>query len=165
MATQDILGKAAQIRDALRKLDESTGFRTAWTASTQSEVSDFFGVSVDSVSSWAKKGMPGKKNEYRLDRIAQWLRTEGPWQDRTTSGPAADDKARKLKAEADLKEMQAEREAGLLVPVDMVERTLQRVADGLRQIGEDFGRMAIPLSGRDAQKRINDMVESIEWND
>jgi hypothetical protein len=74
------------------------------------------------------------------------------------------DKARKLRAEADLKEMQAEERAGRLCPADMVEALLGRIADGLRELGEDFGRSAIPISGRDAQKKVNDMIDSIEWS-
>jgi len=165
--TNPLLDKAAKIRDALRKIDESTGLRTLWTADTHSEVSEFFGVSTDTVAVWSKKGCKFlKRGDKRLDMIAQWLRTEGPWQDRYSggmTGDTIDDKARKLRAEADIKEMEAEAKAGTLVPLDMVEQTLNRMADALKQLGEDFGRMSLPISGRDAQKKVNDMLDSIEW--
>jgi len=73
-----ILERAKALRAALKGLDEAGGTRLLWTAETQGEVAEFFGVSVDTVKNWAKQKMPGKPRAYRLDQIAIWLRTEGP---------------------------------------------------------------------------------------
>jgi len=76
-----------------------------------------------------------------------------------------DHATRKLRAEADIKEMEAEQRAGALVPLAMVDTTLTRVADMLRQLGEDFGRTTAPINGRDAQKRLNDAIGSLDFGD
>ena len=73
-----ILERAKALRAALKGLDEAGGTRLLWTAETQGEVAEFFGVSVDTVKNWAKQKMPGRPRAYRLDQIAIWLRTEGP---------------------------------------------------------------------------------------
>lgn len=163
-----LLDKAAQVRDALRKIDESTGLRTAWTAGSQAEVAEFFGVSINTVGNWAKQvGWPGRERNNRLDLIVQWLRGSGPWQDRLSRGNSdpegIDHKLRKLIAEADLKEMQAELQAGEVVPRELLRRNLAKLADALRGLGDDFGRVAIPINGRDAQRKLNDLIASIEW--
>ena len=84
-----IIDRAKALRRALKDLDEAGGTRLMWTAETQGEVAEFFGVSIDTVKNWAKQRMPGKPRNYRLDKITNWLRTEGPGS-KALKGPSDD---------------------------------------------------------------------------
>ena len=102
---------------------------------------------------------------YNLRQLVEWSRKGDEDRQRELfDSDEIDDKARKLRAEADLKEMEVEERAGQLVPLAAIEANLQRLADALRGLGEDFGRATVPVSGRDAQRKINDMIDSIEWS-
>ena len=155
--------RAVEIRKALRKIEESTGQKVLWTVDTQPDIAEFFGMSIDTIKNWRKQGMPGTQGSWRLDRIVQWLRSDGPGSSRLADDVDTDDKARKLRAEADKAEMIAETMAGDLVPADMVRETFKRTADVLRLLGDDLGRATAPMSGKDVQKRINEALMSIEW--
>jgi len=96
---------------------------------------------------------------YSIRELVQWLLERG------SDGDSGNDRARKLKAEADLKVMEAEQRAGKLVSLVMVDETLQRLAAALRVLGEDFGRTSVPISGREAQKKVNAMLDSISWGE
>jgi hypothetical protein len=71
---------------------------------------------------------------------------------------------RKLRAEADLAEMKSMRMAGTLVFVADIQQNLDRLADAIRTLGEDFGRSPMPISGPDVQQKMNDMIDSLEWD-
>ena len=162
-----ILDKAAKLRDALRKIDEATGNRTAWTADSQQQVSEFFGVSVNTVMNWAKQGMPGQRGTYRLDLIAHWLRSDGPWQryEKTENDPLLTDgsdspaleqyriwKARH--AELDYKER-----CGDLVERGKSRDVLARWAVLIRRMGERLGKRY----GPECAAAVNDtLIECVE---
>ena len=97
-----------------------------------------------------------------IDLVAHMLAQSNS---RIATEDESDHATRKLRAEADIKQMQAEELAGKLVPLAMVESSLTTMADMLRQLGDDFGRSPVPVSGRDVQKRFNEAIDSITWAD
>ena len=156
--------KAIQFRDALRKIDEATGSRTAWTADNQDEVSVFFGVSIDSVKNWAKQGMPGQRGSWRLDLIAKWLRTDGPWKrwDAPTDAdpllgegdsPALE---RYRLAKAKLAELDLETRKGELIERDKARDIFSRWAVLVRRMGERLSKRF----GPDAAATVNETLAS-----
>lgn len=69
------------------------------------ETCDFFGVSRETLSTWAKRGCPKvKRGEWDLKEINNWLGKSNGDQDKPS------DEARKLKADADYRESKAEKE-------------------------------------------------------
>jgi phage terminase Nu1 subunit (DNA packaging protein) len=144
--------------------------RQTWIVGSQSQVATFFGVATQTVHVWRAHGMPGKPRCYDLSEILVWLRSNGPWREKLarTLGDDdafddADSKSRKLQAEADLLEMRVERVADQLIPRDIIQHNLHQVANAIRGLGESFGRMTIPISGQEAQKRLNETLTSIQW--
>ena len=158
-----LLDKAAQVRDALRKIDESTGLRTAWTADSQVELSEFFGVGIDTVKNWAKQGMPGTRGSYRLDLVAQWLRRDGPWQRWDRGSESADPLLaegdspaleRYRLAKAKLAELDLENRKGDLIEVAKCRDLLARWAVVLRRMGERLAKRY----GNDASLTVNESL-------
>jgi hypothetical protein len=78
-------------------------------------------------------------------------------------GEDYDPAMRKLRAEADLAEMRVEREAGTLVRLSDIQPNLDRLADALRNLGENFRRSPMPISGNDIGDLINQTIENVEW--
>lgn len=140
-----ILDKAAKLRDALRKIDEATGNRTLWTVDNQQQVSEFFGVSLNTVMNWSKQGMPGHRGTYRLDLIAHWLRNDGPWQRYDKTNESGDpllaegdspglERYRMAKAQHAELDLQARK--GELIDVDKCRDTISRWAIVIRRMSE-----------------------------
>jgi hypothetical protein len=74
------------------------------------------------------------------------------------------DAARKFRSEANILEMKEQLMAGDLVKAHDVRSYMSRIADAIRTLGEDLGRSPMPIAGADVQQRINDMIESVEWD-
>tara|TARA_Y100000310_G_scaffold310557_1_gene355935 strand:+ start:1217 stop:1744 length:528 start_codon:yes stop_codon:yes gene_type:complete len=161
-----LLEKAEKIREALRTIDNATGLRTAWTGNSQSEVAEFFGMSIDTVANWAKRGMPGKRGTYRLDVIAQWLRNEGPWKRYETKNDdpllvddgESDALERYRLAKAKHAELDLDERRGELVDTGKHRDILSRWAQILRQFGERLGKS----HGSDAAMSFNDTLEECD---
>jgi hypothetical protein len=165
-ANKALLDKAEKIREALRTIDTATGLRTAWTSNSQMEVSEFFGVSLDTVANWAKRGMPGRRGTYRLDVIAHWLRQEGPWKQhaKPNDDPLLNDDgqsdaleryrlAKAKHAELDLDERRSE-----LVDTSKHRDILSRWAQIIRRFGERLAKSY----GNDAAVSLNDTLEECD---
>lgn len=74
------------------------------------------------------------------------------------------DAARKFRSEANILEMKEQLMAGDLVKAHDVRSYMSRIADAIRTLGEDLGRSPMPIAGADVQQRINDTIESVEWD-
>lgn len=144
-----------------------------WIVKTQSQIAAFFDVSLQCVGLWRSAGMPGSPKNYDLSKILIWLRTSGPWKekisrrifdDADSDGENLTDKARLLRAQADLKEMEVDTMAKTLIRLSDIQPNLDRLADALRNLGDNFRRSPMPLSGNDVADRINNMIENCEWN-
>ena len=90
----------------------------------QDEVSAMCGVTREAIRLWIIEGMPiedkvGRENQFDPFRFIPWVR-ENKWL------PSLSDRERKLKAEADMAEMEAAKLAGTLLEVSDV----QKVWDG-----------------------------------
>lgn len=156
-----VLDKAMQFRDALRQIDAATGMRTAWTADSQEEVAIFFGHSLDTVKNWSKQGMPGQRGSWRLDLIAQWLRTDGPWKrwDKATEDPLlADGDSPALEryrlAKAKHAELDLENRKGELIEVEKARDIFARWAVLIRRMGERLSKRF----GPDAAATVNETL-------
>lgn len=158
-----ILEKAQELRQALQKLDEATGSRSLWTVNTQAEVGEFFGVTINGVKGWNKQGMPGRPGAYRLDVIAQWLRSEGPWQRRgkaVSDDPLLSDGdspalERYRLAKAQHAELDLEHRKGSLLEREKARDILSRWGSIIRRLGE---RMA-KRYGNEAAVAVNETLE------
>jgi len=160
-----ILERGKALRDALRAIDEAGGTRLAWTADTQGEVAEFFGVSVDTVKNWAKQRMPGKPRAYRLDKIAIWLRTEGPGSSRIKNeddpllaegdSPALE---RYRLAKAKHAELDLESRKGELIDREKARDILGRWAVLIRRLGERLVRRC----GNEAGQMLNETLDECQ---
>lgn len=133
-----------------------------WVAKRQIDVARFCGVSLDTVKSWAKQGMPGLPGEYNLADVVQWLRQAGPWRQHlkvTDDDPLMDDtdspgleryrQAKAAIAELDYAERQKE-----LMARDKVKALFVRWAAVLRRMGERISKRF----GNDAAITVNDAL-------
>lgn len=157
-----VLERAKEIRGVLRNLEEAAGTKLAWTADKQSEVAEFFGVSVDTVKNWAKQKMPGKPRAYRLDLIAIWLRTEGPgsrsFRDNADDPLLADGDSPALEryrlAKAKHAELDLQERQGTLVEVGRCRDMLSRWAVVIRRMGERLSKRY----GNEAALTVNESL-------
>lgn len=127
--------------------------RKRWQAQNQTEVAEFFGVSVDTVHLWRKKGMPGSSGRYDLHDVLAWLRSDGPWRPKiiepsqsaglddliVASGDSPNLERYRL-AKAQLAELELEGKRRAVVPRDMARAALGRVASLWRRYGERLGK-------------------------
>lgn len=145
--------------------------RARHIVANQAEVGEFFRVSLDTVASWRKKGMPGASGRYDLAEILVWLRSDGPWRPRgggdLTGGPldelivAAGDSPnleRYRLAKAQLAELELERQKGSLLPREKVRSGLGRFAAILRQLGERLGKR----HGPEVFGSVNDALDDCQ---
>ena len=136
-----------------------------WKVANQNEVAEFFGLSINTVQSWAKQGMPGGRGSYRLDLIAQWLRKDGPWQrwDKTTTGPNDDPLLdgdspaleRYRLAKAKHAELDLDLRRGELIEVSRWRDMMIRWSVGIRRMGERLSKRY----GNDAAITVNETLE------
>jgi phage terminase Nu1 subunit (DNA packaging protein) len=160
-----VLERAKQLRDALKGLDQAGGTRLMWTADTQSEVAEFFDVSVDTVKNWAKQRMPGKPRAYRLDKIAIWLRTEGPGSKaiRLADDPLlaeGDSPAleRYRLAKAKHAELDLEHRRGELIDRDKCRDVLSRWGTVIRKMGDRLSKRF----GLEANQMVGEAIDECQ---
>ncbi len=154
MPTQPELRKTkARILDQLTTLNNLLG-ESAHAVQTQEQVAKFFGVELQTVHGWCKtKGpggrMPGRKGNYPLDEIVQWLRNQGPWRRFQVNGDgddpmlaAGDSPAleRYRNARADLSELELAEKRQQLHPTDFILHVLKQWAGVYRRLGERLSR-------------------------
>lgn len=138
-----------------------------WIAKRQADVAVVYGVSLDTVKSWAKQGMPGVPGAYPLPEISKWLRSTGPWRQHVR--PADDDP---LLADGDSPGLERYRMAkAQLAEYDLAERTknllsrdkargvLIRWASVIRRMGERLGKRY----GADAAIAVNDALTECSY--
>lgn len=158
----EFVKRARALRLQLKDLDSQCDTRIVWTADSQLEVAEFFGVSIDTVKSWTRKNMPGAPKAYRLDKIAQWLRTEGPGSSRIQASddpllgegesPALE---RYRLAKAQHAELDLEERRGNLIDKSKCRDVLSMWAGVIRKLGESIGRRF----GVEAHREINDALD------
>lgn len=130
------------------------------------EVAEFFGISVETVDLWQRKGMPfwpgtaGQANQYDLRLIARWLAeqrtikvgddTDAAFREEKTA------KARLERLQLEGKLVDAERfEAGLI-------RTIQNIRKGIESFHHKFGDDAVDMLTRICDQAERSMIESEE---
>lgn len=129
------------------------------------QVAAFFGVGPDTVKRWRSQGMPGGRGGYDLSEIAQWLRTDGPWQPRAVADPAAEPgevsspAMEKMREETfRIKRLERLAKEGSLLPRAGVHHTLTIMANRFRAYGEQLQREF----GDEAHKLTEEMLRDLE---
>lgn len=120
-----------------------------WTVDSLKLVAGFFGVSRETVSDWVKKGMPGAEKQFRLDKIAQWLRVEIYPRTPTVGNPEkAELEIRNLRAETEAREIKTALQRGQLVERIAVlaanEEMFGKIRTRLEAIPEEVGSSIPP---------------------
>lgn len=124
-----------------------------WLAVNQSEVAGFFRVSLDTVATWRKKGMPGSPGRYDLAEVLAWWQSEGPGRHRighdagngslddliVAAGDSPNLERYRL-AKAQLAELELEQKRRSLIPRDAARSVLGRIASLWRRYGERLGK-------------------------
>lgn len=129
-------------------------------AATQSEVAEWFDVSVDTVArSWRKKGMPGDEGAWPLQDIAQWLAKVYGKRDSPAAEEAASARAFQLRQQGEFARLKKERLEGTLVELAQVQLEISEAliltGDQLLRVGADV----LPILPAD---RAADIVQEIE---
>ena len=62
--------------------------RTAspWVVTSLPKLAAFFDVSIRTIDSWRRNGMPGGGRAYNIKAIVFWLRNQGPWRAKIPRG-------------------------------------------------------------------------------
>ena len=138
--------------------------RAKWKAADQSEVAEFFGVSINTVQNWCAAKCPGVPGNYPLSEIAKWLRTTGPWR-KNIKPEVIDDPLltegdspgleRYRQAKASLAEIELEKMRGNVLPLETVRENLARWASLIRRMGETLGKR----HGPEAARVVNETLE------
>ena len=128
-----------------------------WTVTTQTAVGEFFGVSFDTVKSWARNGMPRSDKRYNLAEIARWLLERRGRQ--TMATPEAADRRsllelRKLNAEVEKVERANAASMGLLVDRRAVESQIAQALIELRKRFERLPARIQPLLPRELEATL-----------
>jgi phage terminase Nu1 subunit (DNA packaging protein) len=96
----------------------------------KTEVADLFGVSIQSVDQWVRKGLVCRKNGHEVifnsAAVTAFLETQAEARAIASNKPADADEARsrKLAAEAEIAEMQRDKMRGELVDISSVENVV-----------------------------------------
>lgn len=109
----------------------------------QSELAALLGRDIKTVQRWHEDGLPreGEGKALRYD----WYRVEAWRDEKRTGANNLDDRARKLRGEADILEMEAAERAGTLVSVAAVTQEYTDFLTRLRSNLMGFGDRLIPL--------------------
>jgi phage terminase Nu1 subunit (DNA packaging protein) len=101
---------------------------------TGTALADTLGVSTGQVSNWKGEGMPFRDKNgrpvYVVRDVVRWLRDQAKKESRSDQPDKAIEEARKLRAQADVAEMERDERAGLLVRRDAVEKA--QMAENVR---------------------------------
>lgn len=118
-----------------------------WIAKRQADVAVVYAVSLDTVKSWAKQGMPGEPGAYELPAISAWLRGKGPWRQHAkieSDDPLLSDGdspglERYRLAKAELAELELAERKKSLIERGKVRIVFSRLAAVLKRMGEEIG--------------------------
>lgn len=119
------------------------------------DTAEFFGVDTDTISLWAKKGAPKEgRGRWDLKKLMEWRYGGG----HIKESP----EVRKLKAEADLKEIKKEQEKiklavteGRYIPVTQVTKDLFRVFGAVKNKLLSIGhKVANEINGFDQESAV-----------
>lgn len=154
--------EAREFLAAVKRIDAAAGTRIRWIADGQAEVAEFFGVGPDAVKNWAQQGMPGTRGSYPLNRIAVWLRTEGP---KSKLIQAAEDPLlaegdspgleRYRMAKAKLAELDLESRKNQLIDREKARDIFGRWATLIRRMGERLSKRW----GNEAANMVNETLD------
>ncbi|HEX6925662.1 MAG TPA: terminase small subunit [Longimicrobiaceae bacterium] len=104
--------------------------------SSQKELADLFGVSRETIRQWVLEGMPTRtvsgQTRYVARECVQWRRDRDREAGRPDSPVEAEERARKLRADADLAELRLAERRRQLVPAAEVEHEWDRICSVLR---------------------------------
>ena len=132
-----------------------------WWVRSTSETCQFFNVTQKTLSNWEKKGAPKKDHgKWDIKELIEW---------KYMNGKEESAEARKLKAEADLKESKAAQEAiklalteGRYIQVDKVTRDLKRLFSVLKKSLVAIGHnVATEINGIDPESAViaNNLID------
>lgn len=125
-----------------------------WWIRSTSDICQFFDISSKTLNNWEKRGAPKKDyGKWDLRDLIEWKYGEGKEES---------SEARKLRAEADLKEAKAAQEEiklalteGRYIPVDKVSRDLRRLFNVLKKSLLSIGHsVAIEVNGIDSESAV-----------
>jgi phage terminase Nu1 subunit (DNA packaging protein) len=136
---------------------------------TQGDLARFVGQSVETIKTWAKRGMPGKPGRYEVGAIVRWARASGPWQQyyRPPAEPSDDPLLaegdspgleRYRMAKAAIAELDLDERKGVLLSTEKVRAVHARWATIFKRMGERVGKRY----GADAAITVNDAIEECE---
>lgn len=134
-----------------------------------SDLALLHGVTRESVRQWTIAGMPRRQDgSYLVAETITWRIQRAAEKERQSAAPTEDEEKklsqlnRKLLAEAQLKELQLERELGLTISVEDVEERLSRIVGGfaavangrLTRFEREIVRTTTPADARKLTERI-----------
>lgn len=129
---------------------------------TQSEAASFFGVTRQTVLDWMNEGLPHKKrarNQVEIDpKVAfDWVKTN-------KLTPRGGDRERKLRAEADLAEIERDKARGLLVEVTEVEKAMvEEFTRARTKLLAVPSKLAPQMVGLKSAPQARAMIEAHIW--
>lgn len=132
--------------------------RQVKSESTRTDVADYFGVAVDTIDVWNRKGCPheGKKGSmcwYFIPDVAKWLARQKVIK---VGNEELEKLEKELKAEnLKLKQIERQRKDGTLVNRQDVEKVLHHVMADIRNRVAEFHSNY----GDDAVEQLNDIVD------
>lgn len=156
-----------------------------WIAVNQAELAAFFDVSLDTIATWRKKGMPGTPGRYDLAEAFAWWRSEGPGRHRgghdfataamddliVAAGDSPNLERYRL-AKAQLAELELEQKRRAVIPREMARNALGRIASLWRRYGERLGKrhgpeevLSFNETFEEARRVIDDEFCSDEFRD
>lgn len=135
---------------------------------TVAQFADLMGLSAERIRQFIRSGMPhrqGARGAEVVPREAiQWIRERDREETRSETAPdEATERARKLRAEADIKEIDREERRGALIPVAIYQDRLDATAGGfaavaagqLQRFERDIVRAETPADARKITQQIH----------
>ena len=133
---------------------------------SQREVADFFGVTLEAVAGWVRKGMPGSHRKYDLKAIATWRQVKKP--DVSKDDPDLEWKRHR----AALMQLRLQERRGELVPIEEHEQVVLRVCaifrSGLLALIPTLSGQLVGLGAREVKAavegRVHDLLQNVSEN-
>jgi Phage DNA packaging protein Nu1 len=136
---------------------------------TIEELAETFSVVSDTVRAWRMDGMPSRvisgRPRFVLRECIRWRREK----DREAGAAAGDgpdekeQRVRKLKAEADLKEMELAERRGQVIATSVMEETLERLVGGFAAVAmgrlTPFERKIVSCGSAGGAREITDQIK------
>lgn len=132
----------------------------------KSEVADVFGVSLQTVDQWVRKGLSctksGQEVLFNSAAVVAFLELQAEARAAASSRPAdaEEARARKLAAEAELAEMERDERRGQLIPISVVERVVSEEYAAVRaKLLSLPGKLAPLVAIEDDEVTCRDLIE------